>query len=192
VIQCDSLSGDIWWSGRRLAGRAETWTRLLTDGQGRYCTTQQEDNAAFEALRRAGAAGLEAREVARLLELHLEAVELHDLDARLAALEARQKSTALGRRLGAVEKRATSSPSRTRSWRGSRRRSRAGGMRISIGCGRRLRRAATTDLDPCYDFSRFRSGFSAIARVADNPTLLQPQVRSEARSFLLAQLIAAW
>ena len=67
VIQCDSLSGDIWWSGRHLAGRAETWTRLLTDGKGRYCTTQQEDNAAYEALRRADAADLaDARRVAVL------------------------------------------------------------------------------------------------------------------------------
>ena len=33
----------------------------------------------------------EAREVGRLLELHLKAVEQHELEVRLAALEARQK-----------------------------------------------------------------------------------------------------
>ena len=50
VIRCDTLSGDTWWSGTELGERAEAWTRLLTDGKGRYCTTQQEDNATFEAL----------------------------------------------------------------------------------------------------------------------------------------------
>ena len=33
----------------------------------------------------------EAREIGRLLELHLRAVEAHDLETRLAALEARQR-----------------------------------------------------------------------------------------------------
>jgi hypothetical protein len=33
----------------------------------------------------------EAREVGRLIELHLKAIEVHEIDARLAALEARQK-----------------------------------------------------------------------------------------------------
>ncbi len=58
VIACDTLSGDTWWSGTDLAGRADTWTKLLTDGQGRYCTNQQEDNATYAALTRATAAGL--------------------------------------------------------------------------------------------------------------------------------------
>ena len=58
VIRCDTLSADIWWSGEHLAQRAETWTKLLTDGRGRYCTTQQEDNAIFAALQRGDAAGL--------------------------------------------------------------------------------------------------------------------------------------
>jgi purine nucleoside permease len=56
VIQCDTLSGDTWWSGRRLGERASPWTRQLTDGKGVYCTTQQEDNATYEALKRAAAA----------------------------------------------------------------------------------------------------------------------------------------
>lgn len=57
VIQCDTLSGDTWISGRRLAERAAQWTRLTTAGRGVYCTTQQEDNATFEALRRGAALG---------------------------------------------------------------------------------------------------------------------------------------
>ena len=57
VLQCDTLAGDTWWHGARLGERASTWTRLLTDGKGAYCTTQQEDNATYEALRRGAAAG---------------------------------------------------------------------------------------------------------------------------------------
>jgi purine nucleoside permease len=57
VLQCDTLAGDTWWHGERLGERASTWTGLLTDGKGRYCTTQQEDNATYEALRRGAAAG---------------------------------------------------------------------------------------------------------------------------------------
>ncbi|MEP6502783.1 MAG: purine nucleoside permease [Betaproteobacteria bacterium] len=67
VIQCDTLAGDTWWHGVRLGERATEWTRLLTDGQGAYCTTQQEDNATFEALKRGAAAGrLDLRRVAVL------------------------------------------------------------------------------------------------------------------------------
>ena len=58
VLLCDTVSADTWWSGTRLGERAEAWTRLLTDGKGRYCTTQQEDNATYEAFKRATAAGL--------------------------------------------------------------------------------------------------------------------------------------
>ena len=57
VLQCDTLAGDTWWHGTRLGERASAWTRLLTDGKGTYCTTQQEDNATYEALRRGAAAG---------------------------------------------------------------------------------------------------------------------------------------
>ena len=57
VTQCDTLSGDTWWSGDLLGQRAEQWTRMLTLGKGSYCTTQQEDNATYEALKRATAAG---------------------------------------------------------------------------------------------------------------------------------------
>lgn len=57
VIQCDTLGGDTWWHGHRLGQHARDWTRLLTDGEGVYCTTQQEDNATYNALARAAAAG---------------------------------------------------------------------------------------------------------------------------------------
>jgi purine nucleoside permease len=52
VIQCDTLSGDTWWAGRKLGEHARHWTRLLTEGKGVYCTTQQEDNAVLNALTR--------------------------------------------------------------------------------------------------------------------------------------------
>jgi purine nucleoside permease len=58
VLQCDTLSGDTWFSGSALGQRARDWTKLLTDGKGTYCTTQQEDNATFEVIKRAAAAGL--------------------------------------------------------------------------------------------------------------------------------------
>ncbi len=58
VILCDTASGDTWWSGRRLGDHARRWTRLLTQGRGVYCTTQQEDNATLNALTRGADAGL--------------------------------------------------------------------------------------------------------------------------------------
>lgn len=67
VIQCDTLSGDTWWSGRQLGEHARRWTRLLTHGQGVYCTTQQEDNAVMSALTRGASAQLlDIRRVADL------------------------------------------------------------------------------------------------------------------------------
>ena len=53
VIQCDTLAGDTWWSGTKLGERARDWTKILTDNKGVYCTTQQEDNSTYEALKRA-------------------------------------------------------------------------------------------------------------------------------------------
>lgn len=60
VIQCDTLSGDTWWSGNRLGEYARRWTRLLTGGRGVYCTSQQEDNATLNALARGAKSGLVA------------------------------------------------------------------------------------------------------------------------------------
>ena len=57
VTQCDTLGGDTWWDGHKLGQHARDWTTLLTDGKGVYCTTQQEDNATYNALERAAAAG---------------------------------------------------------------------------------------------------------------------------------------
>jgi purine nucleoside permease len=53
VVQCDTVTGDTWWSGKAPGERASEWTKILTDGKGVYCTTQQEDNATYEALKRA-------------------------------------------------------------------------------------------------------------------------------------------
>jgi purine nucleoside permease len=52
VLQCDTLAGDTWFSGTALGQRATEWTKIVTDGKGVYCTTQQEDNATYEALKR--------------------------------------------------------------------------------------------------------------------------------------------
>jgi purine nucleoside permease len=57
VLQCDSAAGDTWFAGTALGQRARDWTKLLTDGQGTYCTTQQEDNATFAVLTRAAVIG---------------------------------------------------------------------------------------------------------------------------------------
>jgi purine nucleoside permease len=58
VVQCDTVAGDTWFSGTLLGERATKWTQILTDGQGVYCTTQQEDNATYEALLRGASAHL--------------------------------------------------------------------------------------------------------------------------------------
>lgn len=58
VIQCDTLAGDTWFSGNALGQRARDWTKMLTKGKGVYCTTQQEDNATFEVIKRAAVIGL--------------------------------------------------------------------------------------------------------------------------------------
>jgi purine nucleoside permease len=58
VVQCDTLTSDTWWSGRRLGEHARSWTRLLTHGAGNYCTSQEEDNATLNALTRAAHSGL--------------------------------------------------------------------------------------------------------------------------------------
>ena len=57
VIQCDTASADTWFAGNALGQRARDWVKLLTDGTGTYCTTEQEDNATFEVLKRASAIG---------------------------------------------------------------------------------------------------------------------------------------
>ncbi len=67
VTQCDTLAGDTYWHGALIGERAHDWVALLTNGKGVYCTTQQEDNAVYEALRRGASAGLlDTRRVAVL------------------------------------------------------------------------------------------------------------------------------
>jgi purine nucleoside permease len=58
VILCDTVTADTWWSGPHLGEHAHRWVRLLTDNEGTYCTSQQEDNATMNALTRASQSGL--------------------------------------------------------------------------------------------------------------------------------------
>ncbi len=58
VILCDTEASDTYWHGALIGTAVERWTTLLTDGKGVYCTSQQEDNASMEALRRGAAAQL--------------------------------------------------------------------------------------------------------------------------------------
>lgn len=58
VTVCDTASGDTWWTGERIGEHVRHWVRLMTRGEGVYCTTQQEDNATLESIRRAQRAGL--------------------------------------------------------------------------------------------------------------------------------------
>lgn len=54
VAVCDTVTGDDYWAGQELSQTAQYITDLRTHGQGRYCTTQQEDNATATALARHG------------------------------------------------------------------------------------------------------------------------------------------
>ena len=58
VTECDTAAGDTFWSGAHLGEYATRWTRLLTDGKGRYCTTEEEDTALMNAFTRGADAGL--------------------------------------------------------------------------------------------------------------------------------------
>jgi purine nucleoside permease len=58
VTQCDTATSDTWWTGERLGEHARRWTALLTDGEGIYCTTQEEDNATLTALTRGAQSGV--------------------------------------------------------------------------------------------------------------------------------------
>ena len=52
---CRAIPG---FSAARPTERARDWTRILTDGKGIFCTSQQEDNAIYEALKRGAGAKL--------------------------------------------------------------------------------------------------------------------------------------
>ncbi|XP_055348347.1 uncharacterized protein LOC129595377 [Paramacrobiotus metropolitanus] len=57
-VKCDTATSDIYWGGTPLAETFDNFTRVVTNGTGRYCTTQQEDNGTLGALLRAAMAGL--------------------------------------------------------------------------------------------------------------------------------------
>jgi purine nucleoside permease len=67
VTICDTATSDTWWVGERLSDHARHWLKLLTQGAGVYCTTQQEDNATLTALARASHSGLVNMERVALL-----------------------------------------------------------------------------------------------------------------------------
>ncbi|KAF7356230.1 Purine nucleoside permease [Mycena venus] len=52
IVMCDTLTSDTYWSGALLAEAFENTTSVFTNGQGVYCSTQQEDNAILNALLR--------------------------------------------------------------------------------------------------------------------------------------------
>ena len=52
VIACDTATSDNWWTGELLGQAFQNFTKLVTNGAGSYCTTQQEDNAVLEGLLR--------------------------------------------------------------------------------------------------------------------------------------------
>jgi purine nucleoside permease len=54
VAVCDTVTDDDYWAGQEPSRTAQYITDLRTNGQGRYCTTQQEDNATATALARHG------------------------------------------------------------------------------------------------------------------------------------------
>ncbi|KAL4972522.1 purine nucleoside permease [Aspergillus desertorum] len=58
VIECDTSTSDVYFSGRLLGEAFSNTTKTLTNGKGTYCTTQQEDNATLESLLRGALAGL--------------------------------------------------------------------------------------------------------------------------------------
>ncbi|CCG82914.1 Uncharacterized protein C285.05 [Taphrina deformans PYCC 5710] len=58
IYECDTATGDVYWYGQGYQTYVSDWTKLLTNGTGSYCTTQQEDNATINSLQRAAALGL--------------------------------------------------------------------------------------------------------------------------------------
>lgn len=58
VYECDVATSDVYFSGTTLSEGFGSYTSLITNGSGVYCTTAQEDNATGEALLRAALAKL--------------------------------------------------------------------------------------------------------------------------------------
>ncbi|KAG8986791.1 hypothetical protein FRB90_003772, partial [Tulasnella sp. 427] len=57
VVECDSATSDVWFSGKILSDAFADATRIWTNGTGVYCATAQEDNATLEALLRGAKEG---------------------------------------------------------------------------------------------------------------------------------------
>lgn len=53
VYECDAATSDTFVSGRLLSEVWQNFTRLITNGTGKYCTTVQEDSSVLEAILRA-------------------------------------------------------------------------------------------------------------------------------------------
>jgi purine nucleoside permease len=58
VLACDTGTSNVYWSGSILGDAFSAYTKLLTNGSGTYCATQQEDNAICEVLLRGDLAGV--------------------------------------------------------------------------------------------------------------------------------------
>ncbi|BCL84249.1 lipoprotein [Ktedonobacteria bacterium brp13] len=54
VLACDTIAGDDYWAGQQLSDEAQYITGKLTNNQGKYCTTEQEDSAVAAVLQRTG------------------------------------------------------------------------------------------------------------------------------------------
>ncbi|KAG6907756.1 hypothetical protein DXG01_007510 [Tephrocybe rancida] len=52
IVECDTATADVFWTGALLGEAFENTTRLFTNGSATYCSTQQEDNATLESLLR--------------------------------------------------------------------------------------------------------------------------------------------
>ncbi|KAG9018011.1 hypothetical protein FRB90_012679, partial [Tulasnella sp. 427] len=52
VVECDTATSDVWFSGKILSDAFADVTRIWTNGTGNYCATAQEDNGTLEALLR--------------------------------------------------------------------------------------------------------------------------------------------
>ncbi|KAK4177778.1 purine nucleoside permease [Triangularia setosa] len=50
VVKCDTVTSDVYYSGKLLSEAFERTTAIWTNGTGRYCMTAQEDNATLTAL----------------------------------------------------------------------------------------------------------------------------------------------
>lgn len=57
VVECDTGTSNVYWSGSTLGDAFSNYTSLLTNGSGLYCASQQEDNAIIEMLLRGDLAG---------------------------------------------------------------------------------------------------------------------------------------